>query len=171
MRQIFSYLKPYKWKIALATLLMAVSAGCDLLLPTLMSNVLDKGVYGAAESGSLGYIFSTAAWMLGLSFLSLGTVAAGYWVVYHVVAGYTRNLRSALFKKVHTMTLSEVGRIGTSNLVTRMTHDVGTLNWIISSLTFRFKQIINNKSNVLSVDLQASLYLLDAPIKVVLTYL
>ncbi|MBR6978027.1 MAG: hypothetical protein IKH74_06470, partial [Lachnospiraceae bacterium] len=81
MRQIFSYLKPYKWKIALATLLMAVSAGCDLLLPTLMSNVLDKGVYGAAESGSLGYIFSTAAWMLGLSFLSLGTVAAGYWVV------------------------------------------------------------------------------------------
>ncbi|MBR5340032.1 MAG: ABC transporter ATP-binding protein [Lachnospiraceae bacterium] len=134
MRQIFSYLKPYKWKIALATLLMAVSAGCDLLLPTLMSNVLDKGVYGAAESGSLGYIFSTAAWMLGLSFLSLGTVAAGYWVVYHVVAGYTRNLRSALFKKVHTMTLSEVGRIGTSNLVTRMTHDVGTLNWIISSL-------------------------------------
>ena len=134
MRQIFSYLKPYKWKIALATLLMAISAGCDLLLPTLMSNVLDKGVYGAAESGTLGYIFQTAAWMLGLSFVSLGTVAAGYWVVYRVVAGYTKNLRSALFKKVHTMTLSEVGRLGTSNLVTRMTHDVGTLNWIISSL-------------------------------------
>ena len=134
MRQIFSYLKPYKWKIALATFLMAISAGCDLLLPTLMSNVLDKGVYGAAESGTLGYIFQTAAWMLGLSFVSLGTVAAGYWVVYRVVAGYTKNLRSALFKKVHTMTLSEVGRLGTSNLVTRMTHDVGTLNWIISSL-------------------------------------
>ena len=133
MRKIFSYLKPYKWKIALATLLMAVSAGCDLLLPTLMSNVLDKGVYGAAESGSLGYIFTTAGWMLGLSFLSLVTVAGGYYVVYRVVAGYTKDLRSALFQKVHTMTLSEVGRIGTSNLVTRMTHDVGTLNWIISS--------------------------------------
>ena len=135
MRQIFSYLKPYKWKIALATLLMAVSAGCDLLLPTLMSNVLDKGVYGAAESGSLGYIFSTAAWMLGLSFLSLMTVAGGYFMVYRVVAGYTKDLRSALFQKVHTMTLSEVGRIGTSNLVTRMTLDVGTLNWIIASLS------------------------------------
>ncbi len=134
MRELLSYLKPYRGRMALATLLMAVSAVCDLLLPTLMSDVLDKGVYGAAEADTFGYILKTAAWMLGLSLVSLLTVAAGYWMVYHVVAGYTKSLRSALFKKVHTMTLSEVGRIGTSNLVTRTTHDVSTLDWIISSL-------------------------------------
>ncbi len=134
MRKILSYLKPYTGKIALATLLMALSAACDLLLPTLMADVLDKGVYGAAESDTFGYILKTAGWMLGLSLLSLSTVAGGYWVVYHVVAGYTWSLRSALFRKIHTMTLREVGRIGTSNLVTRTTHDVGTLNWIISAL-------------------------------------
>ncbi|MBQ4425494.1 MAG: ABC transporter ATP-binding protein [Lachnospiraceae bacterium] len=134
MRKILSYLKPYRGRIALATILMAVSAVCDLLLPTLMSEVLDKGVYGAAESDTFSYILRTAGWMLGLSALSLLTVAAGYWVVYHVVAGYTKSLRSALFEKVHTMTLSEVGRIGTSNLVTRTTHDVNTLDWVISAL-------------------------------------
>ncbi len=120
--------------MALATLLMAVSAVCDLMLPTLMSEVLDKGVYGAAEADTFGYILKTAGWMLGLSALSLATVAGGYWLVYHVVAGYTKSLRSALFEQVHRMTLSEVGRIGTSDLVTRITHDVGNLNWIISSL-------------------------------------
>ncbi|MBR6703900.1 MAG: ABC transporter ATP-binding protein [Lachnospiraceae bacterium] len=134
MRKIFSYLKPYRGKMALATLLMAVSAVCDLMLPTLMSEVLDKGVYGAAEADTFGYILKTAGWMLGLSALSLATVAGGYWLVYHVVAGYTKSLRSALFEQVHRMTLSEVGRIGTSDLVTRITHDVGNLNWIISSL-------------------------------------
>jgi ATP-binding cassette subfamily B protein len=134
LRKIFSYLKPYRGKIALATLLMAVSAVCDLMLPTLMSEVLDKGVYGAAEADTFGYILTTAGWMLGLSALSLATVAGGYWLVYHVVAGYTKSLRSALFEQVHRMTLSEVGRIGTSDLVTRITHDVGNLNWIISSL-------------------------------------
>ena len=134
MRQIFSYLKPYRGRIALATLLMAVSAVCDLLLPTLMSDVLDKGVYGAAEADTLGYILRTAGWMLGLSLLSLASVAGGYWVIYRVVSGYTWSLRSALFRKVHTMTLEEVGRIGTSNLVTRSTHDVATLNWIVSAL-------------------------------------
>ena len=120
--------------MALATLLMAVSAVCDLMLPTLMSEVLDKGVYGAAEADTFGYILKTAGWMLGLSALSLATVAGGYWLVYHIVAGYTRSLRSALFERVHKMTLAEVGRIGTSDLVTRITHDVGNLNWIISAL-------------------------------------
>ena len=134
MRKLFIYLKPYKAKIALATFLMAVSAVCDLLLPTLMANVLDKGVYGAAEADTLGYILKTAGWMLGISLVSLASVAGGYWVVYHVVAGYTWSLRSALFRKVHTMTLEEVGRIGTSNLVTRSTHDVSSLNEVISML-------------------------------------
>ena len=134
MRKLLSYLKPYKGRIALATLLMAISAVCNLLLPTLMSNVLDKGVYGAAESDTFPYILKTAGWMLGISLLSLASVAGGYWVVYHVISGYTWSLRSALFRKVHTMTLSEVGRIGASNLVTRSTHDVGTLNWVISML-------------------------------------
>ena len=134
MRKLLIYLKPYRGKIALATLLMAISAFCDLLLPTLMADVLDKGVYGAAEADTFGYILKTAGWMLGLSLLSLASVAGGYWVVYHVVAGYTRDLRSALFRKVHTMTLTEVGRIGTSNLVTRTSHDVGTLNEVISML-------------------------------------
>ncbi len=134
MRKLLVYLKPYRGRIALATLLMAVSAICNLLLPTLMSNVLDQGVYGAQEANTFGFILKTAGWMLGISALSLASVAGGYWVVYHVISGYTWSLRSALFRKVHTMTLAEVGRIGASNLVTRSTHDVGTLNWVISML-------------------------------------
>ena len=134
MRKLLSYLKPYTGRIILVTLLMAVSAVCDLLLPTLMSDVLDKGVYGAAESDTFGYILKTAAWMLGISAVSLATVIGGYWMVYHIVAGYTWSLRSALFGKIHKMTLEEVSRIGASNLVTRTIHDVGTLNWVISSL-------------------------------------
>ncbi len=132
--KLLSYLKPYRGKIALATLLMAISAICNLLLPTLMSNVLDKGVYAAAEADTFGYILKTALWMFGISLVSLASVAGGYWVVYHVISGYTWSLRSALFRKVHTMTLAEVGRIGASNLVTRSTHDVGTLNWVVSML-------------------------------------
>ena len=134
MRKLLSYLKPYRGRIALATLLMAVSAVCDLLLPTLMSDVLDKGVYGAAEADTFGYILKTAAWMLGLSLAGLASVCGGYWVVYRVIAGYTQDLRSALFRKVHTMTLEEVGKIGTSNLVTRSTHDVATLTDVIAML-------------------------------------
>ena len=136
MRKLLIYLKPYRGKIALATLLMAVSAACNLLLPTLMSDILDRGVYGAAQADTFSYIVSTALRMLGISMLSLLSVGSGYWIVYHVISGYTWSLRSALFRKVHTMTLEEVGRLGTSNIVTRSTHDVDTLNWLIIPLTF-----------------------------------
>ena len=134
MRKLLIYLKPYRGKIALATLLMAVSAACNLLLPTLMSDILDRGVYGAAEADTFGYIVSTALRMLGISMVSLLSVGGGYWIVYHVISGYTWSLRSALFRKVHTMTLEEVGRLGTSKIVTRSTHDVDTLDWVISAL-------------------------------------
>ena len=134
MRKLLIYLKPYRGKIALATLLMAVSAACNLLLPTLMSDILDRGVYGAAQADTFSYIVSTALRMLGISMLSLLSVGSGYWIVYHVISGYTWSLRSTLFRKVHTMTLEEVGRLGTSNIVTRSTHDVDTLNWVISAL-------------------------------------
>lgn len=134
MRKLLIYLKPYRGKIALATLLMAVSAACNLLLPTLMSDILDRGVYGAAQADTFSYIVSTALRMLGISMLSLLSVGSGYWIVYHVISGYTWSLRSALFRKVHTMTLEEVGRLGTSKIVTRSTHDVDTLNWVISAL-------------------------------------
>ena len=135
MRKLLSYLKPFWGRILLATLLMAISAVCNLLLPTLMSNVLDKGVYGAAEGNTFGYILRTSGWMLGISVISLLAVAGGYWVSYRAGADYTTSLRSGLFRKIHTMTLTEVGRLGTSNLVTRMTHDVNTLIWVISALT------------------------------------
>ena len=134
MRKLLIYLKPYRGKIALATLLMAVSAACNLLLPTLMSDILDRGVYGAAQADTFSYIVSTALRMLWISMLSLLSVGSGYWIVYHVISGYTWSLRSALFRKVHTMTLEEVGRLGTSKIVTRSTHDVDTLNWVISAL-------------------------------------
>ena len=132
MRKLLSYLKPYRGKIALATILLAVSSVCDLLLPTLMSDVLDKGLYGAAEADTFSYIVKTAGLMLGISVMMLASITAGFWIVYNVVFGYTKTLRSALFEKIHTMKLEEVGSIGTSNLVTRITHDVNTMCDVIS---------------------------------------
>ena len=45
MRNLLHYLSPHRCRIPAATLLMAVSAVCELLLPNLMSQVLDEGLY------------------------------------------------------------------------------------------------------------------------------
>ena len=47
MREMMQYLKPY-WKgLIAATIAVAVSTVCDLLLPAIMSEILNKGVYQA----------------------------------------------------------------------------------------------------------------------------
>ena len=47
MKDIVSYLRPYRGKVVLAIAMVAVSTLCNLLLPTIMSSIVNTGVYGA----------------------------------------------------------------------------------------------------------------------------
>ena len=118
----------------LATLFMAISAVCDLVLPTIMSNILDR-VREAGEQNNFKYILSSCALMLLIAVISLAAMIAGRWFADRVTTYFTRDIRSAIFKKVHTMTFEEMGRIGTGGLVSRSTHDVGTLSWVSSMVS------------------------------------
>ena len=60
MKKIIPFLKPYRAQLLLAVLLSAASTLCELLLPTIMSDILDKGVYLADLSYILRWLFSTS---------------------------------------------------------------------------------------------------------------
>ena len=127
MKKLLRFLLPYKKQIALATLFMLISVVCNLTLPTIMSRILDQGVYGTA--GSYAQIVRSCLWMLALAGLSLGAVLAGYYFATRITAFFTRDLRNAMFQKINEMSFEQVGKLGTAALVTRMTHDAGTLAW------------------------------------------
>lgn len=135
MRKLIKFLSPYKGMIALATLFMAVSAVCELLLPTIMSNILDKGITTAGQENTFPYILKCCGIMLAVAVVSLAAVIAGRYFADRVTTYFTRDVRSAIFHKVHTMTFEEMGRIGTGGLVSRSTHDVGTLSWVSSMVS------------------------------------
>lgn len=118
----------------LATMFMAISAVCDLILPTIMSNILDN-VRRAGEQNDIRYILVSCLLMLLIAAVSLAAMIAGRWFADRVTTYFTRDIRSAIFKKVHTMTFEQVGHIGTGGLVSRSTHDVGTLSWVSSMVS------------------------------------
>ncbi|MDY2719416.1 MAG: ABC transporter ATP-binding protein [Candidatus Faecousia sp.] len=134
MKKLIAYLKPYKKWMVLAALLTTVSAVCQLLLPTVMSDILDKGVYQAAARNTFPYILRCCAVMLAVAAVSLGAVIAGSWFSSQVVAGFIRDLRADIFRKVDNMTFEQIGKLGTGALITRSTHDVGTLSWVAGML-------------------------------------
>ena len=131
MKKIFAYLKPYRGGLVLGMLLMAISTVCELLLPDIMSDILNTGVYNA----DLNYIFRCCAKMLAVALISLGSVLGGWYISSRVVAGFCADLRQGVFRKVNTMRFEDISRMGSSALLTRSTHDVGTLSWVASILS------------------------------------
>lgn len=131
MKHIFTYLKPYRGQMLLGVLLIAVSGVCSLLLPTIMSDILNRGVY----LSDWDYILRCSAKMLVVTAISLGAVVAGTWFRTRVVSGFCADLRAAVFSRVNQMPFEEVSRIGTSALLTRSTHDVGTMSWVADMLS------------------------------------
>ena len=131
MKKIFAYLKPYRGGLLLGMLLMAISTVCELLLPDIMSDILNTGVYNR----DLNYIFRCCAKMLAVALISLGSVLGGWYISSKVVAGFCADLRQGVFRKVNTMRFEDISRMGSSALLTRSTHDVGTLSWVASMLS------------------------------------
>jgi len=106
-----------------AFVLTAIRVGCDLMIPNLMSEVIDIGVV----NGDIPYIFSTGGimllWALGCV---VADVAAGLCAA-RAAMGFGRNLRSAIYRRVTAFSLREVGEFGTSSLITRTTNDIQQL--------------------------------------------
>lgn len=131
MREMMHYLKPY-WKgLIAATIAVAVSTVCDLLLPAIMSEILNRGVYQA----DFAYIVKCCAIMAAVALVGLGTVILGAKISNDVVASFCADVRAAVFRKVNQMSFEEFGELGTAALVTRCSHDVQVVSWIAAELS------------------------------------
>lgn len=130
MKRIIKYLNPYRGKLALAALLVSVSTLCDLLLPTLMSDILNSGI----RTGEFSSILRTCLVMLAVASVSLICILYGTKTSSRVVADFCGDLRADIFRKVNTLSFEEFGQLGTAALVTRATHDVETVSWVASML-------------------------------------
>jgi len=131
MKLILRFLKPFRNKIALTMLLSAVATACDLLLPTLMSDILDHGIRNA----DYPYIVRLCLIMLAVSVVGFAALLLARKISTAVVADFNANLRENVFRRVNGMTFEEFGGLGTAALVTRSTHDVGTVSWVASMVS------------------------------------
>ena len=117
MKQIVRYLKPYLGKLLAATVLIALSTLCDLLLPTWMSAILNGGI----AARDFPAIAVRCLQMLAIAAVSLASILGGTRLSTEVVACFCADLRADVFRKVNTLSFEEFGSLGTAALVTRAT--------------------------------------------------
>lgn len=131
MKEMLKYLKPYWAWILAGMTAITVSTVCDLLLPSIMSDILNRGV----RDSSFAYIVQCCVKMLVVALVGLAAGVASFAISGHVVTSFCFDLRTAVFHKVHSMSFEEFGKMGTAALVTRATHDVVTVSWLASEIS------------------------------------
>jgi len=120
MIKLFKNLKPYWTSVSGLVLLIFIKSISELYLPTLMGNIIDKGVVG----NDTGYILSTGVLMILVTLV--GAVAALFANYLSAKTGtaFGRDLRNNVFKKVESFSLHEFDQKGTASLITRTTNDI-----------------------------------------------
>lgn len=131
MKMILKYLKPYWIKLIAASCAALAASICSLMLPSLMSDILNEGIH----EKDLEQILLCCGKMLVVALGGMGATLLGTWLSCRVVAWFCADLRTDIFKKVNAMTFEEFGRLGAAALVTRATHDVQTVSWIAGELS------------------------------------
>ena len=120
MMKLMAKLKPY-WKlVALSILMLSVQSICNLMLPNLMSSIVNDGV----ETGATQVILQIGVMMLGVALLSAGADACANYFSSKAAMSFGRDLRSITFRKITGYSLHEADKIGTASLITRTTNDI-----------------------------------------------
>jgi len=130
MLKLFRFLKPYILPIVTVLALMFMGAMADLILPTLMANIVNTGVV----NGDIAYIFRTGAFMLLIAFGGISCAVLSSFFSSGVTLGFSKKVRSGIFARVESYSLYEFDRIGTASLVTRTTNDVNQLQASLSMM-------------------------------------
>jgi ATP-binding cassette subfamily B protein len=125
--KLFRLLNPYKWPIAAVIVLLFFQAMSELYLPTLMADIVDKGIVNKDTN----YIYRTGGWMLLIAFLGTICSVVAMYISSLVATGFGRNLRSRIFRHVSNFTLREFDTVGTSSLITRTTNDITQVQTVL----------------------------------------
>ncbi len=120
MFKLKRYLKNYIKETIIAPLFKFLESAFELLVPIIMSLIIDKGI----ANGDFRYVLIMAGVML--LFGVLGFTCAMIAQYYSAVAamGFGAEVRGALYKKINSLPYKSLDKVGTSTLITRLTEDV-----------------------------------------------
>ena len=120
IRSLISEIKEFKKPSILASLFMVFEVMFEISIPFVMASLLDQGV----QQRNMNNILFYGGLMLVCAFLSLfcGMQSARYGA--YASAGFAKNLRRAIFKKVQTFSFENIDQFSSGGLVTRMMTDV-----------------------------------------------
>src|SRR6516225_11948616 len=143
MRRLLTYLRPYRWQVALALVSIVLKSFCDVLGPYLVKVAIDR--YLTAANGTTSGLWS---WLSPRPLTGIAQISSIYisllflTFVFEFVQTYFMqwtgqkvmfDLRSQIFRHLQRMHVAFYDKNPVGRLVTRVTTDVDALNEMFTS--------------------------------------
>ncbi|MBP2660172.1 MAG: Xenobiotic-transporting ATPase [Firmicutes bacterium] len=124
------YTGKYGKKFFLAVFFVMCETVCDLILPAIMSQIIDVGIAGK----DMEYVLLKGGFMLFIT--ALGAIAASFRNIISstVSQKFGTELRLDLYKKIQTLSLENIEHFDRASLVTRLTNDVTQIQTLVNGL-------------------------------------
>lgn len=120
MKHLWKYIKKYRSDCVLAPLFKVLEVFFELMVPLIMASVIDVGI----ANGDRGYVISRGGILVLLGALGLASTLVAQYFSARAACGFAKDVRSALFSHIGTLSYTDLDRLGTSRLMTSMTSDI-----------------------------------------------
>lgn len=130
MKRLFPFLKPYRLQLTIGPFFKLSEAVLEILTPTLMALLIDNGI----NAHNWDYIIR-----MGIIMFVIATCGVGFAYICQYSAsiasqGFGTDVRNAMFKKINSLSFSQLDKFGTPSLINRVTGDVNQLQSAVAML-------------------------------------
>ncbi|MCH5256378.1 MAG: ABC transporter ATP-binding protein [Lachnospiraceae bacterium] len=120
MKKLLVFLKDYKKETILAPLFKMLEACFELFVPLVMAVIIDRGIGGS----NYALVLRMGGILVALGLMGLVCSITAQYFAAKAAVGFSAQLKHALFEHIQGLSFTEMDRIGTSTMITRMTSDV-----------------------------------------------
>lgn len=120
IKKLSKFIQEYKKESILTPIFVILEVVMEVIIPLLMAKIIDVGI----QNGDVNYILKIGILLIISAILSLTFGMLSGKFAAKASAGYSKNLRKAMFYKIQDYSFENIDKFSTSSLVTRMTTDV-----------------------------------------------
>ena len=120
LKKLLKYMKGYGKECILGPLFKLLEATFELFVPLVVANIVDKGI----ANNDTGYIFRMCLLMIALGIIGLLMAVCAQYFSAVAAVGFSSRLRHVVLQHILGLSYSQIDRLGTSTMITRMTSDI-----------------------------------------------
>ena len=120
MKKLLKYMRGFGRQCVLGPLFKLLEATFELFIPLVVAAIVDTGIGG----GDRGYIIKMCLIMVALGLIGLASAVTAQYFAARAAVGFSARLRHAVLERILSLSHSQMDKLGTSTMITRMTSDI-----------------------------------------------